>query len=101
MPEVSRTKTRPMPPKYDWSKVDKNCHVPVKCTSKDCHGCMFCAGGLYACSVCGGGEGSMTSQCPGRRLTETELEKVYAEEVDFFHNQWWISVGETVDVDAL
>lgn len=80
-------------PNYDWDKVDKNYHVPVVCTDKECNGCQFCAGGLYACSVCGCIEGSMASMCPGRRLTTEEEEMIYAGDVDYNWGQWWVSSG--------
>lgn len=78
-----------MPPAYDFKRIDEHCHIPVKCTDPECNGCMFCAGGLYACEVCGGAEGSMTTQCPGRRLSADELEQVYAQRRDFNQNRWW------------
>jgi len=59
----------------------------------ECHceqsGCMFCDGGLGACTVCGGAEGTLTTECCGRRLTEEEKDKVYKEgTLDYLDGQW-------------
>lgn len=39
--------------------------------------CMICDGGLFLCSVCGGFEGSLLPECPGRQLTEEQHEENY------------------------
>lgn len=89
MPSEKPGRVFVMPPAYDFKRIDRACHIPVQCTDPDCMGCMFCAGGLYACEVCGGGEGSMTTQCPGRQLSADELDAVYAQRKDFNQNRWW------------
>jgi len=45
--------------------------------------CKFCRGGLAACTVCGGAEGSLPSHCPGRKMTSEEQELVYTARLDF------------------
>lgn len=79
----------PAPPAYDVKRTDDRGHIRVVCKDPDCRGCMFCAGGLYACEVCGGGEATMTTQCCGRRLTDDEQDQVQSLRIDFLHNRWW------------
>ena len=50
--------------------------------------------GLSHCMVCGGGEGSMPTLCPGRRLTSAETQDIYAGALDFNRSimqgaTWW------------
>ncbi|QDF18743.1 hypothetical protein SEA_SCENTAE_23 [Gordonia phage SCentae] len=65
-------------------------HVELVCTDDHDDGrpCMFCDGGLFACSVCGSFEGATTTQCPKRRLTGDESDKVYAGALDYRNGQW-------------
>jgi hypothetical protein len=44
--------------------------------------------GLQHCKVCNGAEGSLTTDCPGRRMTDAEEERVYDGEIDFKDGQW-------------
>jgi hypothetical protein len=86
------------PPAYDFKNPnidERSCHIWFKC-EPNAHDddyyaihCMFCDGGLSACTVCGGLEGALTTQCPGRKLTEDELDRVYGFLLDFNHNRWW------------
>lgn len=39
--------------------------------------------GLAHCKVCGGGEGSLPTVCPGRVMTADEADAVYAGTIDF------------------
>jgi hypothetical protein len=39
--------------------------------------CKICIGGLASCDVCGGAEGSLLPECPGRHLTFGELDRCY------------------------
>ena len=50
--------------------------------------CMFCDGGLFACTVCGSFEGACTTECPGRRMTETEADAVYDGTLDYRDGAW-------------
>lgn len=40
-------------------------------------GCMFCQGGLRHCTVCGGFEGTLTTDCCGRKITADEERRIY------------------------
>ena len=52
-------------------------------------GCMFCVGGLGACDVCKGFEGTLTTDCCGRPITKEEEHKIYKEgTLDFINGQW-------------
>lgn len=70
-------------------RIDDRGHIPVVCKDPYCRGCVFCAGGLYACEVCRGGEATMTTQCCGRKLTDDEQDQVAAHRIDFLRNRWW------------
>lgn len=50
--------------------------------------CMFCAGGLTACTRCGGFEGAMPTQCPGETMVREVYDAVYAGTVDYRDGQW-------------
>lgn len=66
-------------------------HTEYICKSNhEYPGCMFCDGGLFACTVCGGIEGSLTTDCPGKRMTEAEQDEVYAGRKDYREGRGWI-----------
>lgn len=66
-------------------------HVWYTC---DCYrsdappGCMFCEGGLGACTVCGGMEGSLPTHCPGAEMGRFTEQKVYTTDLDFVNGAW-------------
>lgn len=70
------------------SATDERGHTPATCDGRDCNGCMFCAGGLDGCSVCGGLEGAMPSNCPGVKMTAEQIDEVYAGRLDFRDGLW-------------
>lgn len=53
--------------------------------------CIVCRGGLAHCKVCGGAEGNLTTDCPGRRTTEGEREEIMAGVRDFKNGQWVVN----------
>lgn len=63
--------------KHKWHECE--CHEP---------GCQFCDGGLGLCTVCGGFEGTLTTDCCCRQLTQEELDEVYKGERDFVNGTW-------------
>ena len=71
----------------DWAGYPDT-HQTITCTDPDCPGCMFCAGGLWGCQVCGGLEGGMPTQCPGRAMTPAEVDDVYAGRRDYRLGTW-------------
>jgi hypothetical protein len=60
-------------------KHDRTCERPY---------CMFCDGGLFACSVCGCLEGSTPDECPGVRMTEEQIDAVYGGRLNFRGGEW-------------
>ena len=50
--------------------------------------CNYCEVGLASCDVCGGAEGSLPTDCPGRRMTQYELSFVFVGELDFKDGSW-------------
>lgn len=48
-------------------------------THVDCQNspCSICDGGLAYCTVCGGFEGTLTTDCCGRRLTEDDEHRIF------------------------
>lgn len=63
-------------------------HTWFKCNGKHDRHCIFCDGGLSMCTVCGGIESSLTSECVGHKLSEEILDSVYKEGKDYHHGQW-------------
>jgi hypothetical protein len=49
---------------------------------------MICDGGLAVCKVCGGAEGSLTTECPGYQLDPNMLDNIYAGKSDYHAGQW-------------
>ncbi len=64
-------------------------HDFMECNGCD-YGCMFCRGGLSACRVCDGFEGSLPLDCPGKRMTTREADAVYAGDLDYAFDVWWV-----------
>lgn len=65
-------------------------HVWYKC-SQNCTGCQFCNGGLGYCTVCHGFEGTLTTECCGRKITEEEEDKIYKQgTLDFNNGRWYV-----------
>ncbi len=50
--------------------------------------CHVCDGGLSVCRVCGGAEGTLTTECSGKRLPTGYDDLVYAGRVDFVGGEW-------------
>ena len=50
--------------------------------------CNICHGGLAKCTVCGGAEGSLTTDCPGQRIDPDTDDAVYAGELDYRAGHW-------------
>ena len=54
--------------------------------------------GLSYCTTCGGGEGSLPTCCPGKRLTADQLDAIYAGTINFHRGPmdhrpvWWARV---------
>lgn len=40
------------------------------------------------CTVCGGAEGSLTTECPETRMTEEQEQNVYSLGWNFVNGQW-------------
>ena len=51
---------------------------------------------LY-CIICGGAAGTLTTECPGRKITPSEQEAIYARKLNFFDNLWWVKKDEQLN----
>lgn len=63
-------------------------HHWAHCTSRECTGCHLCHGGLAVCTVCGGMEGALTTECRGERLDMMFIDAVYAGLIDWRGGEW-------------
>ena len=57
----------------------KNCQI---------NHCGICDGGLAVCTVCGGAEGSLPSECPGEKMTHNQEQGVYNDGLDYKDGKW-------------
>jgi hypothetical protein len=65
-------------------------HIPE--THEQCQReghCWICDGGLFACTVCKGAEGSLTTDCPGIELDVDIQEEIYGEALDYTEAEGW------------
>jgi hypothetical protein len=65
-------------------------HKWAHCTNVECYGCYLCQGGLSQCTVCGGAEGALTTDCPGEMSDWMVIEEVYKGNVDFIRREGWV-----------
>ena len=63
-------------------------HVLERHDTCDKDHCNICDGGLALCTVCGGAEGSLATDCPGYRLDPDTDEAVYTGELDYRAGHW-------------
>lgn len=68
-------------------------HHWAHCTRTHCTGCHLCHGGIAICTTCNGMEGSLTTDCPGSRVTREQDEAVYAGELDYRRGEGWVSAS--------
>jgi hypothetical protein len=60
----------------------------TRLTHENCEqlSCNICD--LFVCAVCNGAEGSLSTECCGRRLTVEEEDNIYDEKIDFINGEW-------------
>jgi len=80
--------------KHDW--------ITPPC-KEDCYGCMWCAGGLEMCKVCGAFEGATPDECPGKQMSYDFSDLVYKGIINFRDGNWYGECAEAMrhihDVD--
>jgi hypothetical protein len=54
--------------------------------------CQWCDGGLWLCTVCGGFEGTLPSECPKQKMTEAQEDAIYKTGTLDFKGGKWIDV---------
>lgn len=59
-------------------------HGPWCCVNQD--NCMFCE--LTICMVCGGGEATLPTECPGMRLLPGQEDLIYIGQLDYVNGEW-------------
>lgn len=64
---------------HTWHKCDPPC--------VDRH-CIFCDGGLGYCTVCGGFEGTLPTECPGVEMDQEIQDRIYNSLLDFRDGRW-------------
>lgn len=65
--------------KHKYIQHDKTCDRP---------NCEVCEGGIKICLVCGGIEGTLTTECIGERLSSHMLDSVYEGAIDYKEGYW-------------
>ena len=63
-------------------------HTLYVCPGDHDRSCMFCDGGLSACSVCGAFEGMWPDECPGSQMTGAVGDAVYNGQMNFREGEW-------------
>lgn len=63
-------------------------HTLIKHTDCQVNNCIYCDGGLSYCTVCTGAEGSLPTECPGRKLTDDEESLVASGVKDYVNGKW-------------
>lgn len=53
-------------------------------------GCAYCDGGLASCDVCHGLEGALPTDCPGSKMTGTQIDAVYDGSLDYRWREGWV-----------
>jgi hypothetical protein len=72
-------------------------HIQAKCPDNggDCGGtCNYCC--LAICSVCGGGEGSLTTECCGEKMGSEREEAVYLSNLNYTDEKGWHHTNESL-----
>lgn len=70
-------------------------HILHACNDPDC---FVCRGGLALCTVCNGAEGSLPTDCPGRRMSAWEADEVQASRLDYRGGIWVRPGGAWVEL---
>jgi hypothetical protein len=63
--------------------IQAGCFEPETCGGM-CYGCC-----LAICSVCGGGEGTLPTHCPGVKLTTEQQDAIYCQGHDYTEEKGW------------
>lgn len=83
----------------DSSEIRKDGHVAMVCSPQtDGHPahydsgayCPWCGGEILACSICLATEGTLTTICPGRPISEVDQDRVYKGLLDFDGVNWFV-----------
>lgn len=66
----------------------------------DCgpYGCGVC--NLFICELCGGAEGSLTTDCPCYKVPYVMGQLVYAGAIDFIVDQW-VEKNKSIEISIL
>lgn len=67
-------------------------HKKWVCTDEHDDGgihCGFCNGGLFFCVTCKGAEGSLTTDCPGERMSPEVERRVLCGQLDYTTTLGW------------
>lgn len=49
---------------------------------------------LFACTVCGGAEGDLPSDCPGERMEPGVRQSVFDGELNYLRTRGWVRAGD-------
>ena len=68
---------------HTWYKCPQPCSSPGSCP--------YCDGGLGYCTVCGGAEGTLSSECCGYNLDDYVLAAIYHGGLDYVRDKWVVA----------
>lgn len=82
---IDRMTVRKKPHGHIWYECPKPCYTLY---------CQWCEGGLGMCTVCGGAEGTLPTQCPGVEMTQEQMDAIYLTRTLDFKDGKWIELKE-------
>jgi hypothetical protein len=77
--------------------VTENGHNLHRCNEENCPVCRGGLSDLALCTVCGGAEASMPTDCPGFRMPASVEELVLKGQMDYIDGKWVEKVPKSVE----
>jgi hypothetical protein len=81
----------------DGGHIFYTCAPLYACQDNGSPTCKFCEGGLALCTICGGAEGTLPSECPGIEMSEYQEDAVWLYKTLDFKNGKWFNPKENAN----